>query len=114
MGIDCRWESRRKSAPSIWSPLGWGRLTGKNPPRSAAFRKVSRLHKTTEQGPQVPEEYLYKVVDALDEVGKEVGKNGATGRLELVAAKADRCQRNHGCAKTKSNFGKTSGQWDGT
>ena len=34
----------------------------------------SRLHKTAEQGPQVADEYLYKVVDALDEVAKETGK----------------------------------------
>ena len=34
----------------------------------------SRLHKTAAQGPQVDDEYLYKVVDALDEVAKETGK----------------------------------------
>ena len=27
-----------------------------------------------DSGPQVPEEYLYKVVDALDQVAKETGK----------------------------------------
>jgi len=32
------------------------------------------LHKTADYGPQVSEEYLYKVVDALDEVAKETGK----------------------------------------
>ena len=34
----------------------------------------SRLHKTAANGPQVDDEYLYKVVDALDEVAKETGK----------------------------------------
>jgi aryl-alcohol dehydrogenase-like predicted oxidoreductase len=58
----------------IWSPLGWGRLTGKLR-RSQPLPEVSRLHKTADFGPQVPDEYLYKVVDALDEVAKETGKS---------------------------------------
>ena len=57
----------------VWSPLGWGRLTGKIR-RGAALPAQSRLHKTAEQGPQVEDEYLYKVVDALDQVAREAGK----------------------------------------
>jgi len=57
----------------IWSPLGWGRLTGKIR-RGHPLPKESRLHKTAEIGPQVADEYLYKVVDALDEVAKECEK----------------------------------------
>jgi aryl-alcohol dehydrogenase-like predicted oxidoreductase len=57
----------------VWSPLGWGRLTGKIR-RGSPIPKESRLHKTAAEGPQVPEEYLYKVVDAIDEVAKETGK----------------------------------------
>jgi aryl-alcohol dehydrogenase-like predicted oxidoreductase len=57
----------------IWSPLGWGRLTGKIR-RGQPLPQVSRLHKTADQGPQMPDEYLYRVVDALDEVAKETGK----------------------------------------
>jgi aryl-alcohol dehydrogenase-like predicted oxidoreductase len=57
----------------VWSPLGWGRLTGKIR-RGSPIPKDSRLHKTAAEGPQVPEEYLYKVVDAIDEVAKETGK----------------------------------------
>jgi aryl-alcohol dehydrogenase-like predicted oxidoreductase len=57
----------------VWSPLGWGRLTGKIR-RGHPLPKDSRLHKTSAEGPQVPEEYLYKVVDAIDEVVKETGK----------------------------------------
>ena len=57
----------------VWSPLGWGRLTGKIR-RDKPMPKESRLHKTAENGPQVEEEYLYKVVDALDQVAKETGK----------------------------------------
>ncbi|MGA7549404.1 MAG: aldo/keto reductase [Candidatus Sulfotelmatobacter sp.] len=57
----------------VWSPLGWGRLTGKIR-RGKPLPAESRLHKTADYGPQVSEEYLYKVVDALDDVAKETGK----------------------------------------
>src|SRR6202453_2693619 len=57
----------------VWSPLGWGRLTGKIR-RGQPLPKQSRLHKTADYGPQVEDEYLYKTVDALDEVAKETGK----------------------------------------
>ncbi len=57
----------------VWSPLGWGRLTGKIR-RGKTLPAESRLHKTAQLGPQMPDEYLYKVVDALDEVAKETGK----------------------------------------
>lgn len=57
----------------VWSPLGWGRLTGKlrrNQPPPA----VSRLPRTARMGPPVPDDLLYKVVDAIDEVAKDTGK----------------------------------------
>jgi aryl-alcohol dehydrogenase-like predicted oxidoreductase len=57
----------------VWSPLGWGRLTGKIR-RGQPLPEQSRLHKTADYGPQVAEEYLYRVVDVLDEVAKETGK----------------------------------------
>lgn len=57
----------------VWSPLGWGRLTGKLR-RGQPKPEVSRLHKTAENGPPVDDEYLYRVVDAIDEVAKETDK----------------------------------------
>jgi aryl-alcohol dehydrogenase-like predicted oxidoreductase len=57
----------------VWSPLGWVRLTGKIR-RGQPIPAGSRLHKTAERGPQMEDEYLYKVVDALDEVAQETGK----------------------------------------
>lgn len=58
----------------IWSPLGWGRLTGKLR-RGQPLPEKSRLHKTAGQGPTVPDEYLYKVVDALDALAAETGRS---------------------------------------
>jgi aryl-alcohol dehydrogenase-like predicted oxidoreductase len=57
----------------VWSPLGWGRLTGKIR-RGQPLPKTSRLHQTAEMGPPVADELLFKVVDALDEIAKETGK----------------------------------------
>ena len=59
----------------VWSPLGWGRLTGKIR-RGQPIPEGSRLRTAAvvESGPQMPDEYLYKVVDALDRVAEETGK----------------------------------------
>ena len=60
----------------VWSPLGWGRLTGKIR-RGHPLPENSRLQSdmVKETGPQVSDEYLYKVVDALDEVARETEKS---------------------------------------
>ena len=63
----------QKVGALVWSPLGWGRLTGKIR-RGQPLPELSRLHKTADLGPQVPEEHLYAVVDALDKVAAETSK----------------------------------------
>jgi aryl-alcohol dehydrogenase-like predicted oxidoreductase len=78
IGRDYEWELMplgldQKVGALVWSPLGWGRLTGKIR-RGQPLPEVSRLHKTAEMGPQVKDEYLYKVVDALDAVAAETGE----------------------------------------
>jgi aryl-alcohol dehydrogenase-like predicted oxidoreductase len=59
----------------VWSPLGWGRLTGKIR-RGQPLPETSRLRSkaVVDIGPPVPDEYVYKVVDALDEVMRQTGK----------------------------------------
>ena len=67
----------------VWSPLGWGRLTG----------KIRRGHPLPEgrikngggdAGPKVDDEYLYSVVDALDIVAEETGKSVAQVALNWL------------------------------
>jgi aryl-alcohol dehydrogenase-like predicted oxidoreductase len=58
----------------VWSPLGWGRLTGKIR-RGQPLPQTSRLPATAKYGPPVSEEYLYRVVDAIDKVAAETGKS---------------------------------------
>ena len=57
----------------VWSPLGWGRLTGKIR-RGQPLPEASRLHKTAEYGPPVDDEYLFGVMDALDAVAEKTGR----------------------------------------
>jgi aryl-alcohol dehydrogenase-like predicted oxidoreductase len=78
LGRDYEWELMPLALDQgvgcvVWSPLGWGRLTGKIR-RGQALPKQSRLHEAAAAGPQVEEDYLYQVVDALDAVAGETGK----------------------------------------
>lgn len=57
----------------VWSPLGWGRLTGKIR-RGAPIPQGSRLHETALFAPPVEDEHLFRVVDALEAVAGETGK----------------------------------------
>ena len=57
----------------VWSPLGWGRLTGKIR-RGQPLPERSRLHATAAAGPPVDDEQLYGIVDVLDEIASETGK----------------------------------------
>jgi aryl-alcohol dehydrogenase-like predicted oxidoreductase len=57
----------------VWSPLGWGRLTGKIG-RNRPVPEGSRLHDTEQFAPPVATEHLYRVVDALEMVAAETGK----------------------------------------
>ena len=58
----------------VWSPLGWGRLTGKIR-RGQAAGGGRIASGGAEGGPTVKDEYLYKVVDALDQVAEETGRS---------------------------------------
>ncbi|NEB82307.1 aldo/keto reductase [Streptomyces sp. SID14478] len=57
----------------VWSPLGWGRLTGRIR-RGQPLPENSRLHRTAQFGPPIEDELLYRGVDALDEVAEETGR----------------------------------------
>lgn len=80
IGRDYEWELMplaldQKVSAVVWSPLGWGRLTGKIR-RGQPKPQTSRLQnqKVVDIGPPVDDEYVYRVVDALDAVAKETGK----------------------------------------
>lgn len=57
----------------IWSPLGWGKLTGKIR-RGQAPKPGTRAHDIAGTGPHYDEERLFRIVDVLDSISNETGK----------------------------------------
>ncbi|MBB4477628.1 aldo/keto reductase [Rhizobium etli] len=77
-GRDYEWELMPLGADQgvgalVWSPLAWGRLTGKIR-RGEPLPAASRLHETAQYGPPVDDEKLYDIVEVLDAVATETGK----------------------------------------
>jgi aryl-alcohol dehydrogenase-like predicted oxidoreductase len=90
VGRDYEWELmplavEHKVGAVVWSPLGWGRLGGKLR-RGAPLPKESRLQSqiAVDKGPQIPNEHVFKVVDAIDDIAKETGKSNAQIALNWV------------------------------
>jgi aryl-alcohol dehydrogenase-like predicted oxidoreductase len=78
LGRDYEWDLMPLGADQglgalVWSPLGWGRLTGKIR-RGTPLPEGSRLHETASFGPPVEDEHLFRVVDVLERVAEETGK----------------------------------------
>ncbi len=57
----------------VWSPLGWGRLSGKYR-RSKPYASDARFVRTADQAPPLADELFYSVMEALDAVAAETGK----------------------------------------
>jgi aryl-alcohol dehydrogenase-like predicted oxidoreductase len=78
IGRDYEWElmplgQDQGVGAMVWSPLGWGRLTGKvrrNQPLPAG----SRLHDTARFAPPTDAERVYRVVEAMDEIAAQTGR----------------------------------------
>lgn len=79
VGRDYEWDLMPLGAAEgvgalVWSPLGWGRLTGRIR-RGSPIPPGSRLHRTAEFGPPVDDELLYDVVDVLAGIAEETGRS---------------------------------------
>jgi aryl-alcohol dehydrogenase-like predicted oxidoreductase len=70
----------------VWSPLGWGRLSGKYR-RSQPIDATSRAVKNGDAAPQVADDLLYCVMDALDAIAAETGKSVAQCALNWVLSR---------------------------
>ncbi|GAA4792338.1 aldo/keto reductase [Olivibacter ginsenosidimutans] len=58
----------------VWSPLGWGRLTGKI--KRGQELKEGRIKSGGAVGaPPVSDDFLFDVLDVLEKIGKEIGKS---------------------------------------
>ena len=79
IGREYEWELMplgldQKVGALVWSPLGWGRLTGKIR-RGQPMPEGIRLPQTKEAAPEVSDEHLFNVIDAMDKVAVETGKS---------------------------------------
>ena len=106
LGREYEWEllplrSRPEGRRFGMEPIGMGPAYGKirrGQPKPA----VSRLEATAENGPPVPIEHVYKVVDAIDAIAKQTGKSVSEIALNWRLAKADRLERNSRCAERRA------------
>ena len=57
----------------VWSPLAWGRLTGKFD-QHHPLPANSRLHQTAQFAPPMNNEYLYRIIDVLNKIAVEIDK----------------------------------------
>jgi aryl-alcohol dehydrogenase-like predicted oxidoreductase len=100
-GRDYEWELmplavEQKLGTVVWSPLGWGRLGGKlrrGQPLPADSRLQSQL--VIDKGPPVPNEHVFRIVDAIDAIAKETGKKQCADRAQLAAAAPFRVHADH-------------------
>jgi aryl-alcohol dehydrogenase-like predicted oxidoreductase len=67
----------------VWSPLGWGRLTGRIR-RGQPLPEGRIASGGAEGGPPVDDDYLFTVVDALDVVAKQTSKSVAQVALNWL------------------------------
>lgn len=75
----------------VWSPLAWGRLTGKirrGQPPAAGTRMASTA---AQMGPPADEERFFNVVDVLDALAAETGKTHAQIAIAWLLARPSVC-----------------------
>jgi aryl-alcohol dehydrogenase-like predicted oxidoreductase len=95
IGRDYEWELMplgldQKVGLMVWSPLGWGRLTGKI--RRGSPLPEGRIKQGgATGGPKVDDEFLFSVVDALEGVAKETGKSVAQVALNWLLQRPTVC-----------------------
>jgi aryl-alcohol dehydrogenase-like predicted oxidoreductase len=67
----------------VWGPLSQGRLSGKYR-RSAPMPEGTRVAQGAGEGPAMPDDWFYSVIDALDEIAAETGKTVAQVSLNWL------------------------------
>lgn len=67
----------------VWGPLSQGRLSGKFR-RNQPIPPGSRIAQGAGEGPAIPDEHFYRVVDVLDAISAETGKTVAQVALNWL------------------------------
>ena len=73
----------QKVSTIVWGPLSQGRLSGKFR-RNQPIPAGSRVAQGAGEGPAIPEEWFYSVVDVLDAIAAETGKTLAQVSLNWL------------------------------
>ncbi len=115
IGRDYEWELMplaldQSVGAVVWSPLGWGRLTGKirrGQPLPAIEPAAEPVCRWT-WARRCRTSISISVVDALDAVGGRDRQDRAAGRAQLAAAAADRVDASSSARATRSSCGRTS------
>lgn len=95
IGRDYEWELMplaidQKIGTMVWSPLGWGRLTGKM--RRGQTAAAGRIQAGGSLGgPEILDEDLFKVVDALDLVAQQTGRSVSQIALNWLLTRPTVC-----------------------
>ena len=81
IGRELEWELiplalDQKVGTIVWSPLAGGRLSGKFR-RTQPMPEGTRIQQGGGEGPSIPAEWFYHLVDVLDEIAAETGKSVA-------------------------------------
>jgi aryl-alcohol dehydrogenase-like predicted oxidoreductase len=58
----------------VWGPLSQGRLSGKYR-RNQSLPEGTRVAQGAGEGPAVPDNFLYGIIDVLDEISAETGRS---------------------------------------
>lgn len=111
IGRDYEWELMplnhdQNIGAVVWSPLGWGRLTGRFD-RQHAIPEQSRLHQTAQFAPPVNQEYLYQVIDVLKEISLEISRPISANCFKLGDATSDSSQCAHWRSQSTTITGKS-------
>ncbi|HEU5147621.1 MAG TPA: aldo/keto reductase [Chryseosolibacter sp.] len=95
LGRDYEWELSPMAQDQglglmIWSPLGWGRLTGKIK-RGEASASGRIREGGASGGPDVDEELMYNVLDVLHQIAEDTGKSVAQVAINWLMQKDSVC-----------------------
>lgn len=95
LGRDYEWELMplgldQNVGLMVWSPLAWGRLTGKirrgQPLPEGRIKSGGSVG-----GPPIQDEFLYSVVDALDAIARETGRTVTQVALNWLLSRPTVC-----------------------
>jgi aryl-alcohol dehydrogenase-like predicted oxidoreductase len=91
---------------------GMGAVDGERSGAGSRCRRRAGCTRRPDMGPQVADEYLYKVVDALDEVAKETGKSVPQVALNWLLQRPSISTVIFG-ARNEEQLRQNLGPWDG-